>query len=175
MDKITDKPAIVGRGARAWLIDLEAARKRRGVPPNSDATIVHWVLEAPWAHPLWHSYSVVCIHLRPLAHHHEIKFYLDGATHEIWVISLDPRSGSRQKLLEYATWGVEGSTPSLNPPNFASQFIEISDDLAIERVARAIEQVCDGELSPDTDYIQSWVELFGSNMIRRQLWLQRPE
>lgn len=167
MDKITDQAAIVGRGARAWLIDLDAARKRRGAPPNTDATIVHWVIEAPWAHPLWHSYSIVCIHLRPLASHPEIKFYLDGATHEMWVLALHPRSGSRQKLLEYATFGVEGSTPSLTPANFAAQFIEISDELAIDRVARAVEMVCDGELSPDTDYFRSWAELFGSNMIRR--------
>lgn len=167
MDRITDQPAIVGRGARAWLIDLDAARKRRGAPPNTDATIVHWLVEAPWAHPIWHSYSIVCIHLRPIANNPDLKFYLDGATHEIWVLALDPLSGKRQRLLDYATWSVEGSPPSLSPPNFASQFIEISDELAIDRVARAVEMVCDGELSPDTDYIHNWAALFGSNMIRR--------
>ncbi len=54
----------------------------------------------------------------------------------------------------------------MSPGNFASQFVEISDELARERVKAAVQKVCDGQLSPDTDFTSQWIKLFGDCMMK---------
>jgi len=163
MDPITTLATIVGPETRAWQIDLTAARDRARLAP--DAVVAHWLIEAPWAHPVWHSYSIVCVHLRPQPDQ-PLKIYMDGATHEMLVLALSPK-GARQRLLEYAAFGCHGAPQYLTPINFAAQFIEITDELASDRVTQAVELVCTGALSPDQDHVSQWVRLFGANMIRR--------
>ena len=51
---------------KAWRFDLDAIRMRMKADPASDAAVDAWLIEAPWAHPVWHSYLVMLIHLRPI-------------------------------------------------------------------------------------------------------------
>lgn len=156
-------PAQYGPHGKAWLCDLKAARRKHGVTPEQDATLDHWLIEAAWAHPIWHSYSLVLVHLRPLADGRKTLFYLPDATHEIWLYALDPEA-DREKAIADGT--ALGSW--LAPKNFAAQFIEITDDLARERVRAAVQKICDGKLSPDTDYTSQWAALFGDNMLKER-------
>lgn len=98
-DPISKPPAVVGPHGKAWTVDLEKALALHHVKPEDDACLVHWIVEAAWAHPLWHSYSIVLIHLRPLPDGRPTKFYLEGATHEIWVYAINPDS-RREELIE---------------------------------------------------------------------------
>lgn len=164
IDQIDLVPDVSGRHGKAWRAHLAAALARAGIKPENDAGLVVWIVEAPWAHPAWHSYAIVCVHLRPMADKRPTKIYLDGATHEIWVYALDPR-GKRQALIENPTFGAE-TCQFLTPCNFAAQFIEPSDDAARGRVEAAVRAICDGALSPDTDFVRHWAHLFGSNMMK---------
>lgn len=164
-DPITAEPVISGPHGKAWLCDTAKGREIMGLSGENDATLAHWIVEAPWAHPAWHSYSIVLVHLRPMPDNQETIFYLDDATHEMWLYALNPEC-DRNPVIERAI--VEGPC-WLHPGNFAAQFIEITDDLARFRVKDAVRMICDGTLSPDTDFRSMWEHLFGDNMM-----LDRP-
>ena len=169
-DPITTPPEISGGHGRAWRCDLDAARLRWAVNAENDCCLDHWVVEAPWAHPIWHSYSLVLIHLRPLSDGRKTKFYVDGATHELWLWALDPDK-NRIPMLS----GGDAAGLWLIPLNFAAQFIEVADDLAQQRVRSAIQRICDGTLSPDTDFRSMWIDLFGNNMMKDRPGAKPPK
>lgn len=147
---------------RAWQCDVDKLRQTLQVEHEQDGTLGMWIVEARWAHPIWHSYSLVLVHLRPLVPPVETKFYLPGATHEIWVYAMDPDAPRSPAILgdERPRW--------LTPKNFAAQFIEPSDEAAISRVEGAVDLILSGELSPDTDFQHQWRALFGDNMVKEQ-------
>lgn len=159
---VTTPPTMNLAHGKAWRIDLDAVRLRLKVDPEKDAAIDAWLVEAPWAHPVWHSYLVLVIHLRPMPGYEPPIFYNPHATHEVHVMALDP-NGDRDHLLMYS---ISNHCRTLEPPNYTGQIVEITDDLARDRVRRAVEMICQGDLSPDTDYRQRWIVLFGDHMMK---------
>lgn len=159
---IKAKPDISGPHGKAWRCNLDAGRATLGANAGDDATLAHWIVEAPWAHPIWHSYSIILVHLRPVPSAKKTLFYLDGATHEIWIYALNPDADLNPAIES----GVMSGKTFLSPLNFASQFIEVEDRLALDRVGAAVQAICDQKLSPDTDYRSDWIALFGDNMMK---------
>lgn len=162
---IENKPDFTGDFGLAWRCDLPALREtvaKESGDNAQDCALGLWIVEAAWAHPIWHSYIFTLVHLRPADR--PTKFYLDGATHEMWVQALDPEA-DRQKALNGEENPLEWG---LHPLNFAAQFIEVDDALAVSRIEDVIQLVCNGRLSPDTDYIRYWAELFGGNMLKNR-------
>jgi len=159
-DPIAKVPDIAGTAGKAWQIDLKALRQNLGCSERDDAMVAVWVVEAPFANPFWHSYAMVLVHLRPLADARPTKFYLDGATHEMWLAALNPDVPRARAILGMETWAP------LAPLNFAAQIKEASDDAAQGRIRDAVSRVCTGTLNPDTDFIRQWMHLFGDNMIK---------
>jgi hypothetical protein len=162
-DKVERKPDVQGTAGRAWLCDIEALYRAARKDRSEYSLIDQWVVEAPWAHPVWHSYLLVLIHLRPIPGMPPPKMYLQDATHEMWLYALDPDK-SRREIIESAN--MSGSL--LQPMNFGAQFIELSDELASERIRRTVQDICDRKLSPDTDYRRDWQKLFGSWMVKEE-------
>jgi hypothetical protein len=81
-------PALVGTGGRAWLCDTNAGRAKlaaEGRDVSADATVALRVIEAPWAHPAWHTYGLFLVHLRPISGLEKPIFHLNDATHEMWL------------------------------------------------------------------------------------------
>lgn len=154
-------PDLVGEHGKAWTCDLAVGLRTMNLRPEDDATLVHWVVEAPWAHPAWHSYSIVLVHLRPMPDGRQTKLYLEGATHEMTVWAMDPKV-DRNTLVDTGIVGGHW----MRPTNFGAQFIEIADELALKRINRSVQDICDGRLSPDTDFIRTWARLYGDNMIK---------
>src|SRR5574343_286029 len=151
----TPTPTIDGIYAKAWRYDLEAFRKARK-PTRADSSVASWVVRAPWANPLWHSYALHLFHLGPLPGFSPPLIYLKGATHEIALFALDPEW--KLNLLEIPR--------HLHPVNFGAKFVATDDAAAIARVERTVKMICDGSLSPDTDYLQSWIALYGPEMLK---------
>lgn len=151
-DPVSAAPAMQGPRGRAWAVPLEPLAAVAG------AVVGTLLIEAAWAHPIWHSYMLSVCHLRPMPDMPEPALHLPGATHEVLLAALDPAE-PRQRALE-------GSRPRpLVPFNFSAQIIERGDAAALERVWRAAQAVCDGRLSPDTDHRRAWTALFGDNML----------
>lgn len=162
-DPIPDMPVVQGPHGLAWLCNVAEGRRIMNVPAERDAALDHWVVEAPWAHPAWHSYSVLLLHLREMPGQQKTVFHIPDATHELLVFTIDPTSDRRELLatgIPKRHW--------LEPINFAAQFIEITDDLARERVRNTVQMICDGKLSPDTDYQRDWVRLYNNSMIKKE-------
>lgn len=149
---------------RAWKIDLEVSRKICNIKPEEDGTVAFWLIEAPWAHPHWHSYALTCIHLRDIPGHKPV-IYLEGATHEFFILALTVE-GDRARLAETGMVGREGAPKVLLPPNFAAQFIAETDEDAEKLIEDTVKDVCDGTLNPDTDYRSQWIKRFGDAMIK---------
>lgn len=151
-----------GRFGSAWRVDLAAARKRMppGAPP--DATVVHWVVEAPWSSEVVHSYSLMCVHLRFTLQHAPVIHYLEGATHEVALIAIHPEADRAAMLA-----GPADMSSWLRPAVFSAQIIATDDVAAAGRIARAVDLICAGRLSPHPTHVRAWVELFGDNMMRR--------
>jgi hypothetical protein len=164
---ISVPPIITGPRGKAWAADLAACRREALVEGRlddvrNDATVAALIIEAPFAHPVWHSYGLILIHLRPLLLPRETLFYLDNATHELVLSALDPKADREAMLTSYAAFGAA----RLMPDNFAAQGILKSDDDAITLIHSAIQLVVRGALSPDTDHIRDWASLFGDNMMK---------
>ena len=153
-DTITTPPTCSGLHGRAWRLPTRLATNS-GAP----CAVALWLIEAPWAHPAWHSYVLSVIHLRPLPNVPAAKFYLPAATHEIVLHALDP-AHDRQPAMDGRSFAP------LTPPNFAAQFIAADDDTAVRRVDSAVQLICRARLSPDTDARATWIALFGDNMVR---------
>ena len=149
-------PDLEGPHGRAWRCDLVAIRESLKLSVDQDATVCAWVIDAPWAHPIWRSYMVAAIHLRPTKALPNPKVNLEGATHEVLVYALDP--GREPDLLSPAS-------TRLVPANFAGQWAAVSDLEAEEKISGCVREIVYGELSPDTDFIREWVRRFsGSNL-----------
>jgi hypothetical protein len=152
-DAIDAPPTLAGPGGRAWL-----------VPPNGvyalASIVCCWIVEAQWAHSVWHSYCLSLVHLRQSAALPSPLIYLRGATHELVLFALDPEHPRALML-------AGGEPHVLQPCNFAAQFVASCDAAAFERVEKAADAIVQGNLSPDTDHIREWINLFGSNMIKR--------
>lgn len=160
-DTVAARAVFIGEHGQAWRCDLENMCKVQQVDPEAFGTVAGWIVEAPWAHPLWHSYGVVLLHLRPLPKGAEPIIHLPGATHELIVFALDP-DAKREELISEAF-----GNSFLHPANFAAQFIEMTDDGAIAQVEDSIRRICAGSLNPDTDALRQWVALWGDSMIKK--------
>jgi len=158
------KQHIEGAAGKAWRVDLDRLRQSLG-PSIDDSTVSTWVIEAPWAHPVWHSYTICLIHLRPMpGSQFQPKFHLEGATHEFSLFALSPEAPRAEIILGQ----VSPISHVLTPMNFGSQFIEIEDRLAIERIEKSIQEICHGKLSPDTDWQRDWIKRYNNAMIKKE-------
>jgi hypothetical protein len=167
-DPITQAPTMQSQLTRVWRADIDAQYQAQKMQREWGGDVAAWLIEAPWAHMAWHSYLINLVHMRPIEtgpiaeKSKDLIVYLPGATHELWVQALDP-GHPRQPMLETGRWHV------LSPCNFTAQFIAETDQRAIDRVERAVQLICDGRLSPDTDYLRAWIALFGDSMVRREV------
>lgn len=148
------EPDLIGPWGKAWKADLDGLRKRLvGDDRNvDDASIISWVVYAPWAHPMWHSYWIFLVHLRPLPGGKPPVIHMPGATHEMMLYAADPRF--RPALDNIAKFLVPG--------NFVGQFKVASDEEAAARVQKDVKDIIEGKLNPDTDALQMWIARYGN-------------
>lgn len=159
MTTIAEKAPDIDGFARAWRLDLAASRaKAAGHNNPDDSTVNGWIVNAPWSHPIWPNVAVLCIHLRdqPNQTQPPVK-HLEGATHEIIVLALDPDhvpeiDGERLRFLQ--------------PSNFVGQFKTTDDDAAAAIIDTMVARICAGTLNPDTDAQTQWVGLFGDHCFK---------
>jgi hypothetical protein len=165
-EQVPKEPDIAGKHGKAWRIDLVKSMARYGFNANDageQGTVAAWVIEAAWAHPLWHSYIINLVHLRPTRHCPTPGVqYFPGATHEFRVYALSPDHP------RIATIIGDANPAFLEPANFCAQLKQSTDDGAIAVMEKAVQDICSGELNPDTDAVTQWRERFGSHGIKKE-------
>jgi len=145
-------PAKQGEHGKAWRLDIAALRRKHG---KVGGELGGWIVEAPWAHPMWHSYVIAVIHLRPIAGFPPAVIRLQGATHEVILFALDPSH----------TPTLDNFPKFLSPSNFVGQWIAESDEAAVAKMDACVDEIIAGRLSPDTDFRHEWIARFSaSNM-----------
>jgi len=168
IDEVGIKPTLTAPfgdrwTSKAWLVDLPALRRHKGIPEGVDATVAVWVVEAPWAEICWHSYMIALIHLRPLAGNPVPPIrYLYNATHEIRVHAMDPDVAREPAIKGEQLPALMGE---LEPLTFAGQFNAGSDEAAKERVRMTVGSILQGVLNPDTE--DQWIAQFGDRMMKK--------
>lgn len=153
-------PWISGPAGQVWKMDVDGVRKLAGTTADDDGTVGCWFIHCPGAHPFWYGYFFLLIHLRPLKDQRPTKIHLEGATHEVMLWAVHP------------DWKCDLSDPKfmnhrLEPINFAAQFRAGTDQEALRYCLRALTDVANGGLNPDTDFRRQWVERFGDNMLKK--------
>lgn len=111
------------------------------------------LLHRPDAHPVWHTYQVSLVHLRPLPGAPAAALTSSDASHEILILALDPQSQPDP--------AVPSTIRPLMPPNLAHQLRGRTDDHALTMFAAFVQALSVGELNPDTDHRQcqiAWLE-----------------
>jgi hypothetical protein len=110
-----------------------------------------WILDVPWAHPLWSQYAIFLYDLTT-----EMdtvpNIYLEGATHEFLLYALDPAHKLEPDLPK--------EIHRLEPANHGYQFIAASDEAAELRIQGVVDLILVGHVSPDTDFGGQWDVLF---------------
>lgn len=155
-------PTMQGKAGNAWLIDMEACARRRGLvgDPRFAVTLPCWIASAPYAHPMWSRYAILSVALREAPGVPQAKVNLDGATHEVMVYALNPDKAP----------AVDDLPSILHPANFTGQFVAPDDLAAAARVQQAVQDVIDGALNPDSDYLHVWAARFSnSNLLATAL------
>jgi hypothetical protein len=154
-------PTKLSTNGKAWRVDLERYRARAG---KAGGEICGWIIEAPWAHPMWHSYFLSAVHLRELPGFPPAVIHLPGATHEVMLFALNPEH----------TPTLDTFPKVLTPANFFGQWIAESDEAACAKLERCVDEVLAGTLSPDTDCRRMWIERFSDSNIKKE-WKGVPE
>lgn len=149
------EPDIVGAHGKAWKVDVAAVARRNPGGPGADLTPASWIVEVPWAHPMWHSYTLACVSMRDAPGVPPAVIHLPGATHEVLLYALNPE----------ARRALNDVTPYLTPGNFHGQWIAGTDEQAAAFIEETVKLVVDGRLNPDTDARSEWIRRFSaSNM-----------
>ena len=123
--------------------------------PGKQAYCVAWRISCPWAHRFWSQYVCLLLDLTtPVGD--APRLYLKNATHEVQMWALDPK---RHPVLQQVPENP-GELLYLTPMNMGYQFIADNNAAARARVQEYVDRICEGALSPDTDFRFMWDELF---------------
>lgn len=128
---------------------------REIIPTQTGVFSAAWIIDAPWAHPVWSQYLLALYDLTtPAPEAGTVVFYMPGATHEFVLHALDPE----QLIPKDAPIQGSGYRP-LIPPNYGYQFKADSDEAALARVQELVDGIVAQKLSPDTDFRSLWNKL----------------
>lgn len=136
---------------------------------EGQAYSVGWIVDAPWAHPVWNQYLVTLYDLTTPTEHGAPTIYLEGATHEFIVYSLDP--GQRFDAVPAFDNDAEimrMSKAMLEPGNHGYQIVADDDAAATSRIEKVVAAIAEGRLSPDTDFRTTWDALFADGASLRR-------
>lgn len=110
-----------------------------------------WIIDAPWAHPVWKQYLVQLYDLTTPHDSGPVAVHLPGATHEFMIHALNPD----YPIEKDAPIGSQQFRP-LHPANYGYQIKAESDDAALNRVQELVDGIVAEKLSPDTDFRSLW-------------------
>jgi hypothetical protein len=137
-----------GAHGRAWSYRYTVRRAAQY------AAVGAWIVEAPWAHPVWSQYAVSVVHLRPIEGAAPPNITRPGATHEILVRAISP------DFPRAPTDPVDAPIHDLSPINQLQQFAAPDDDTARKRTYECVKAIADRRLHPDSDFRSTWDALF---------------
>ena len=138
---------------------IEADTLRELSCARSPAALRAVLLHRPDAHPVWKTYLVSLVHLRPLGDGHPCYLAQPDSSHEIMVRALDPRCKPDPE--------VPSTIRTLDPPNLVHQLRGQTDETALSVFGAFVQALASGELNPDTDFRQyqsAWLHRWSNTL-----------
>lgn len=119
-----------------------------------------WLLEEPWAHPIWSQYFAILVDLTTsLPGRPAPVLQQPGVTHEFLLWALDQKFPMGN--LPFANQEFH----HLEPPNHAYQFeAESGHDEAFNRIDQLMQRITRREINPDTDARPTWHREFADGV-----------
>ena len=149
-----------GNHGVAWRCNRAAALRHHRMKAHHDPVIADWIVTAPDAHDLVHSCHIALMHLRAVHARDAVQIAVPGATHELWVMALDP-AAPRAAIVHGRALPLHHYFAQV----FCAQIAAPDDPEAITRITAAIALILNGDLNP-VDQPQ-WIELFGDAMVAK--------
>lgn len=132
--------SIRGNVRRAWRVPP---------PPNAPALLSQWLMFCPEVHPVWSYWLLSLIHLRDIPGTPKPIKTDPRNEYELSVYALDPECRPDARNQE--------SLRPLLPPDQVDQFYTLGDEQgALDIAAAMVDAVVCGEISPDSDFRDSW-------------------
>jgi hypothetical protein len=107
-------------------------------PPDISGTVAMWFLDCPGQSPAWRHYHLGIVHLRPIEGVKPAVISREGATHEIILAALDPKSNPQPDDINTWSW--------LRPINYVGQLALPSDEDAKTILALLAKATANGML-----------------------------
>ena len=148
---ITKAPDLTGIGGLAWQI----ADNR--TTPDHAGSLGGWLVYVPGAHPWWHTWALVLVHLRDIPGVKPAKKSYPEAEYEFLSIALQPDSTPDPDH-------PENGFKYLTPFDVVEQFHGVTDGQASRILEGAVRAILGGHVSPDTDYRSVWRALIASTV-----------
>lgn len=123
----------VMRGRAATARRLESIAITR---PEQAGTLASWLVTAPGQSSITSDFLVAVVHLRPIPGAPPAPIRVEGATHEILVMALDPSARPRHD--------DQSTLVSFTPSNVQMQWGGLDDAGAVDVTALLVAAVCDG-------------------------------
>jgi len=136
------KPDYEGLQAKIWKITWSDGRKA------STASLAHYLIQGPF-HPMWHQWVFGMVSLADIEGIPPAKKHFPDATHEIMIISCDPKFKLDPDVILDKPW-------MLQPFDVVQHFKVPSDDDAKKLAEECIKAIRDGHMSPDQDFRSAW-------------------
>jgi hypothetical protein len=151
IDRAVYPPTLSDGVTSAWKVDLSP------LPPEKLlGGVAVWIVFAPWSHIWWPYCAISCVHLRPIAGLPPAKVTKFGATHELIVAAIDPRTVPEVDPFKCSAKNY------LRPLNVALQFTvqepnPVKADLvAAQLIEGCVKDIIGQTLSPDSDFASLW-------------------
>jgi hypothetical protein len=146
----TRPPDIEGRLGRAWRVTA-----RGDGPADWQACLGAYLVEAPFAHPIWSHYMVSAVHLRDIDGVKAAEKLFPDAAYEFSILALEPN----QPLPDID--GSEAHPPSVLRP--ADLMHQVAGGVTDEQMTLVLEDqvrvITMGMLSPDSDFRETWKQV----------------
>lgn len=146
---ISEPPTFKDNFGQAWRLRLLPIGERGR--PDKDATVGVFLVQAPYAHPIWSYWVVSIIHLRDIVGVKKAHLQFPEATHELAIVALNP-----EEQLPSLDITVNWKIHRLTPTDVIEQFKVSNDAIADQILELSIMRIIDGTISPDEDWRAVW-------------------
>jgi hypothetical protein len=133
---------IPGEIAGAFGIARRAPQAHLAARPDTKDA---WLIDGDYWHPLWGQYVLAVSTLEEIPGARPVVLHVEGATHEISVLALNPDHPTTIERL------LIGPIHFLEPASVCEQFICPSDEIAVELGFLCARAVCFGQLNPEPE------------------------
>jgi hypothetical protein len=136
----------VYRGQWGKITELPRDLPPREGMPEQAATLSHWFLHAPRAHPVWPNYLLFCCHLRDVeGQSRPANRRTPDASHEIDLIALNPEvcAWTAENVVQ-KMYAQRDRSAYLSPLNVSEQLRSATDAHATELTALLARAVVNG-------------------------------